>query len=97
MFYSPKFSHRVVSELQGGLLNPLRTPILRNQIPIHKAFLAKPNNKLAIILPVEVKVLSLVLVLVAVAVESAVMVFVTRTVTFVPPIVKVGDELPPKS
>ena len=39
----------------------------------------------------------MVLVLVAVAVESAVMVFVTRTVTFVPPIVKVGDELPPKS
>ena len=64
---------------------------------IHKPFLAKLNNKLAIILPVEVKVLSLVLVLVAVAVESAVMVLVTRTVTFVPPIVKVGDELPPKS
>ncbi len=48
------------------------------------------------LLPPVVTVLVSVLVFVAVAVDDDAIVFVTNTVTFVPPMLNVGDELPPK-
>jgi hypothetical protein len=54
------------------------------------------DTVLRILRPPVVTVFVSVFVFVADEVDGAETVFVTRTVTFVPPMVKVGEELPPK-